>query len=73
MKDIDMKVQEVQSVPNKMDAKRPTPRHIIIKRPKVKERLLEARDKKLVTGGCQMGGEKGRMGEDGKGLKSTNW
>ena len=35
-----------------MDAKRPTPRHIIIKRPKVKnkERFLEAaRKKKLVT------------------------
>ena len=35
-----------------MDAKRPTPRHIIIKRPKVKdkERLLKAaREKKLVT------------------------
>ena len=33
-----------------MDAKRPTPRHII-KRPKVKdkERLLKAREKKLVT------------------------
>ena len=56
-----------------MDEKRPTPRHIIIKTPKVRERLLEARDKKLVTGGCQMGGEKGRMGEEGKGLKSTNW
>ena len=35
-----------------MDAKRPTPRHIIIKRPegKDKERLLKAREKKLVTG-----------------------
>ena len=35
-----------------MDAKRSTPRHIIIKRPKVKdkERLLKAaREKKLVT------------------------
>ena len=35
-----------------MDAKRPTPRHIIIKMPKVKdkERILEAgREKKLVT------------------------
>ena len=34
-----------------MDAKRPTPRHIIIKRPegKDKERLLKAREKKLVT------------------------
>ena len=35
-----------------MDAKRSTPRHIIIKRPKVKgkERLLKAREKKLFTG-----------------------
>ena len=35
-----------------MDAKRPTPRHIIIRRPKVKDkgRLLKAREKKLVTG-----------------------
>ena len=35
-----------------MDAKKPTPRHIIIKMPKVKdkERILEAgREKKLVT------------------------
>ena len=26
-KDIDMKVQEAQRVPNKMDAKKPIPRH----------------------------------------------
>ena len=51
-KEIDMEVQEAQRVPNKMDAKRPTPRHIIIKMPKVKdkERILKtAREKKLVT------------------------
>ena len=36
VKEIDMKVQQAQRVPNKMDAKRPTPRHIIIKMPKVK-------------------------------------
>ena len=51
-KEIDMQVQESQRVPNKMDAKRPTPRHIIIKMPKVKdkERILKAsREKKLVT------------------------
>ena len=48
-----MQEQEVQRVPNKMDAKRPTPRHIIIKMPKVndKERILKtARENKLVTG-----------------------
>ena len=30
VKEIDMQVQEAQRVPNKMDAKRPAPRHIII-------------------------------------------
>ena len=30
VKEIDMYVQEAQRVPNKMDAKRTTPRHIII-------------------------------------------
>ena len=39
-----MQVQEAQGVSNKMDAKRPTPRHIIIKMLKFKDkgRLLEA-------------------------------
>ena len=36
VKEIDMQVQEAQRVPNKMDAKRPTSRHIIIKMTKVK-------------------------------------
>ena len=51
-----------------MDAKRPTPRHIVIKKPKVKdkERLLKAREKKLPEG-CQMGGKRGRMGEEVRG------
>ena len=52
VKEIDIQVQEAQRVPNKMDAKRPTSRHIIIKMPKVKvkERILKAaREKKLVT------------------------
>ena len=37
-----MQVQEAQKVPNKVDAKRPTPIHIIMKMLKVKdkERLL---------------------------------
>ena len=39
VKEIDIQVQEtLQRVPNKMDAKRTTPRHIIIKMPKVKNR-----------------------------------
>ena len=33
-----MQTQEAQRVPNKMDAKRPTPRDIIIKMPKVKDK-----------------------------------
>ena len=38
VKEIDMQVQEAQRVLVMMDAKRPTPRHIIIKRPKVKDK-----------------------------------
>ena len=52
VKEIDMQVQEAQRVPNKMDAKRPTQRHVIIKMPKVKdkERILKAaREKQIVT------------------------
>ena len=56
MKEIDIYVQEAQRVPNKMDAKRHTPRHILIKMPKVKdkERIFKAaREKQLVTyNGC---------------------
>ena len=51
MKEIDQ-VQEAQRIQNKMDTKRHTPRHIIIKMPKVKdkERILKtAREKQLVT------------------------
>ena len=47
-----MQVQEAQRIPNKMDTKRLTPRHIIIKMPKCKaiERIFKAaREKKLVT------------------------
>ena len=47
-----MQVQEAQRVPNKMDTKRSTPTHIIIKSPKFKdkERILKAaRQKQLVT------------------------
>ena len=53
VKEIGMQVQEAQRVPNKMDAKRLTPRHIIIKMPKVndKEKILQAaREKQLPTG-----------------------
>ena len=52
VKEIDIEVQEAQRISNKMDAKRPTPRHIIIKMPKVKdkERILKAaREKQSVN------------------------
>ena len=52
VKEIDIQVQEAQRVPNKMNPKRPTPRHIIIKMQKVKdkERILKAaREKQLVS------------------------
>ena len=52
VKEIDMKLQETQRVPNKLDPKRATPRHIIIKMPKVKvkEKILKAtREKQRIT------------------------
>ena len=65
VKEIDMQVQEAQRVPIMMDTKRPTPRHTIIKRPKVKdkERLLKAREKKLVTRRLPDGRGRKKMGE----------
>ena len=44
-------VQEAQKVPSKMDTKRPTPRHIIIKcqRKKTKRIFKAAREKQRVT------------------------
>ena len=38
VKEIDVQIQEAQRIPNKMDSKRTTPRHIIIKMPNVKDR-----------------------------------
>ena len=52
MKEIDMQIQAAQRIPNMMDAKWPTLRHIIIKMPKFndKERILKAaREKQLST------------------------
>ena len=52
-KEIDFQeVQEAQRVPKKLDPKRITPRHIIIKLPEIKdkERILKAaREKETVT------------------------
>ena len=52
VKEIDIQVQEAQRVPNQLNPKRTTTRHIIIKMPKVKdkERILKAaREKQIVT------------------------
>ena len=52
LKEIDIQIQEAQRVPNKLDPKRTTPKHIILKMPKVKdkERILKAaREKQRVT------------------------
>ena len=51
-KEIDMQVQEAQRISNNLDPKRATPRHIIIKMPKAKdkERISKAaREKETVT------------------------
>ena len=44
VKEIDIQIQETERVPNKLDPKRTTPRHIIIQMPKIKdkERILKA-------------------------------
>ena len=52
VKEIDIQVQEAQRVPNKLDTKTTTPRHIIIKMPKVKDKekiLKAAKEKQRVT------------------------
>ena len=51
-KEIDIQLQETQRIPNKKNPNRPTPRYIIIKRAKVKdkERILKtAREKQRVS------------------------
>ena len=49
-KKTDIQVQEAQRVPNKINRNKPTPRHIIIKMAKVKERILKAaREKQRVN------------------------
>ena len=51
-KELDIQVQEAQRITNKLDPKRSTPRHTIIKLPKIKdkERILKpAREKGRVT------------------------
>ena len=51
----EIRFQEVQRVPKKLDSRKSTPRHIIIKLPKIKdkERILKAREKDTVSDkGC---------------------
>ena len=53
VKEIDTQVKEAQRVPNKMDVKRSTLRHIVIKILKVKDKgriLKAAGEKQLPTG-----------------------
>ena len=52
MREIHMQIQEAQRVPNKLDPRKHTPRHIIITLPKMKDReriLKAARGKERVT------------------------
>lgn len=50
-KETNTQIQEAQKVPNKVNLKRPMPRHIIIKLSKVKgkERILAAREKQFLA------------------------
>ena len=41
-KEIHIQVQEARRVPNKMNPKKPTPRHIMIKMPKIKDQKRES-------------------------------
>ena len=52
LKEIDIQVQKAQRVPNKLDPTRNTPRHMIIKLSKIKDKkriLKAAREKETVT------------------------
>ena len=51
MKEKVTEVQEAQRVPNKLDPKKPIPRHIIIKMTRLedKERIVKTRGKQVVT------------------------
>ena len=49
VKELYIQVQEAETVLNKLDAKKPTPRHITIKMPKVKdkERIFKSSKRKV--------------------------
>ena len=54
-KEIDIHVQEDQRVPNKLDPKRNTPRHIIIKMSKVKDKVRILKAAREMQGGTYKG------------------
>ena len=49
--EIDIKVQESQRFPNKMNPKRPTTRHIIVKMAKVKDKEIILRENRVTYKG----------------------
>ena len=46
LKDTELKIQEAQSAPNKLNPNRPTPRHIIIKMAKVSDKREDPKGSK---------------------------
>ena len=46
VKDIDIQVQQAQRIPNKINPKRPTQRHIIIKKQMLKTKNLKSNKRK---------------------------
>ena len=77
VKEKDTQIPDAQRIPNKLDPKKPTPRHIIIKmtRLKVKERILKAtREKQIVTYKehqlhCHLITQQKHFRQEGKGMK----
>ena len=50
LKDTDIKIQEAQKAPNKLNPNTPTPRHTVIKMATVRERILKAvREKQCIN------------------------
>ena len=65
-----MQVQEAQRVPIMMDAKRPIPRHIIIKTPKVKDKeIIKIKRKEVSYGKVARWEREGENGRRGEGIK----
>ena len=75
MKELQMQVQDSQRVPKKLDPRTNTPRHIIFKLPKIKdkERIFKAaREKETVTYKgvpCQLISQKKPCRQEGAGKK----